>query len=305
MHTKERYSILVVDDTQENIDIIINILDKDFEISVASDGKSALGHIDLHPPDLILMDIMMPVMDGIEACRHLKASSQTKEIPVIFLTAKTDLDSIIKGFQVGAVDYISKPFNPTELLVRVNTHLQLSNAKKELDILNTELRFLAEHDDLTGLYNTRYLYKTLQRNLIRSRENDTPLSLLFIDIDDFKTVVDTHGHLNGSMAIREVAQTIATSLSQPCYGIAYGGDEFVVVLPYHSKSMAIKMAKIITKCIADTVFLKNEECNIKLSTSCGIATFPDDAGDEKNLLSMADKALFKVKETGKGDIGYA
>ncbi len=304
MHTKERYSILVVEDTAENIDIILNILDKDFEISVASDGKRALDHIDLQPPDLILMDIMMPVMDGIEACRHLKASSQTKEIPVIFLTAKTDLDSIIEGFQVGAVDYISKPFNPTELLVRVNTHLQLSNAKKELDTLNAELRYLAEHDDLTGLYNTRYLYKALKRDLVKCREKDTPLSLLFMDIDNFKTIVDTHGHLNGSMAIRELAQTIAASLSQPCYGIAYGGDEFVVVLPDYSKSMAIKMAKFITKCITDSVFLKNEGCNIKLSTSCGISTFPDDAGDEKNLLSMADKALFKVKETGKGDIGY-
>ncbi len=303
MSSLENFTVMVVDDTKANIDILVEVLSSDYEVSVAIDGKSAIEDIALNPPDLILLDIMMPEMDGIQVCRHLKGSSEFRDIPIIFLTAKTDTESIVEGFQVGAVDYISKPFNVTELLVRVKTQIELSHSRKELKRINQELRYLAIHDDLTGLYNTRYLYDALKRLLESSKMTGTPFSLLFMDIDNFKHVVDTYGHLNGSRAIHEVAQTILESISEPCYGVAYGGDEFVAVLPGYDKEKALQKTENIQDRMAQTIYLRGDGCNVNLSASYGIATFPDDATDVKSLLGLADQEMFRIKESGKGAIG--
>ncbi len=303
MDTNQNFTVMVVDDTKTNIDILVSILSKVYQVSVAMDGKSALEFIAADPPDLILLDIMMPEMDGIEVCQRLKQGAATRDIPIIFLTAKIDTQSIVEGFKAGAVDYIAKPFNVTELLVRVKTQLELSHSRKELETINHQLKYLAIHDDLTGLYNTRYLYDTLEQMLESSRADGTSLALLFMDIDNFKHVVDTYGHLNGSRAIQEVAQTIRESITHPCYGVAYGGDEFVIVLPGFDKEEAIKMTKRIQTRMKQTVYLSEEKCNVSLSASFGISAYPDDATDVKNLLCLADQAMFKIKETGKDAIG--
>ncbi|NDY74257.1 hypothetical protein DO021_19275 [Desulfobacter hydrogenophilus] len=303
MNNDKNFTVMVVDDVQENIDILVTVIGIQYNVSTAMDGKSALAHIVKEPPDLILLDIVMPGMDGFEVCRQLKSQTETQDIPIIFLTAKTDGKSIVEGFQAGVVDYIGKPFNVTELLVRVKTQLELSHSRKEMKKINARLEHLTIHDDLTGLYNTRYLYDELYQLIERSKVENKSFALLFMDIDNFKHVVDTYGHLNGNRALREIAETIMESISKPCYGVAYGGDEFVIVLPEFNKDQAIKTTESIRSRMKQTLYLSGEGCNVKLSASFGIAAYPDDATEARALLKLADQLMFRIKESSKDAIG--
>jgi diguanylate cyclase (GGDEF)-like protein/PAS domain S-box-containing protein len=175
--------------------------------------------------------------------------------------------------------------------------------EKELKRDKEKFRDLAVHDNLTGLYNTRYLYNTLDKLITESKINRKPLSLLFIDMDDFKRVVDTYGHLNGSEALKEVATTIKVSLNKPSFAVAYGGDEFVVVLPGFTKSRAKQKAEEIRWQIKQTIYLSQNGYNLNLGASFGVATFPDDAKDLSHLLALADQAMFRIKQGGKDSIG--
>jgi diguanylate cyclase (GGDEF)-like protein len=168
-----------------------------------------------------------------------------------------------------------------------------------------EIQNLAIHDDLTGLYNTRHLYRVLG-NLVRiSQGTRDTFSVIFMDIDHFKQVVDLYGHLRGSQAIQEVAGTIRECIDEPAFAVAYGGDEFVCVLQGFDKAMALKKAEEIRTRIKQTVYLNNHGHQVHLSASFGIATFPDDAGDVTGLLALADRAMFDVKEKGKDAVKSA
>jgi len=162
-----------------------------------------------------------------------------------------------------------------------------------------DLRYLTVHDNLTGLYNTRYLYQALAELLETSTMDNSPFSVIFMDIDDFKQVVDTYGHLNGSRALQEVAATIQSSLAEPAYGVAYAGDEFVVVLPGFGKDQAVEKAGEIRLRMSQTVYLSDRGHHVRLRASYGISTYPDDAVDMTHLLNMADKAMFNIKKKGK------
>jgi diguanylate cyclase (GGDEF)-like protein len=168
-----------------------------------------------------------------------------------------------------------------------------------------EIQNLANHDDLTGLYNTRHLYRVLGSLVTSSEETRDPFSLIFMDIDHFKRVVDTHGHLKGSQAIQEVAGTLRECLMEPAFGVAYGGDEFVAVLQGFGKVEALKKAEEIRSRMKQTVYLASHGLRVSLSASFGIATFPDDAGDVRGLLAIADRAMFDVKEKGKDAVKSA
>lgn len=158
-------------------------------------------------------------------------------------------------------------------------------------------------DNLTGLHNTRYLYLALEQITNESRISQAPFSLIFMDMDNFKRVVDTHGHLNGSQALREVARTIRSLIKKPCFGVAYGGDEFVVVLPGYNKTRARSKVEAIRSKMGRTLYLQESGLSVRLSASFGLASYPEDAQDVISLLGRADKALFRVKQTGKGSIG--
>jgi diguanylate cyclase (GGDEF)-like protein len=168
-----------------------------------------------------------------------------------------------------------------------------------------EIQDLAIHDDLTGLYNTRYLYRALDDLIRSSRANEGSFSLVFMDIDNFKRVVDTYGHLKGSQAIQEVAGTIRDCLTDPAFGVAYGGDEFVSVLPNHDKPIAIQKAQEIRRLMSRTRYLAEQGHNLSITASFGVATFPEDATDMRGMLALADKAMFHVKEEGKDAVRSA
>ncbi|BHH83166.1 sensor domain-containing diguanylate cyclase [Desulforhopalus sp. 52FAK] len=166
-------------------------------------------------------------------------------------------------------------------------------------------RHLANHDSLTGLFNTRYLYKSLDKLTAESDETREPFSLVFLDMDNFKHIVDTYGHLNGSQALKEVAETFKQCLVNRSFGVAYGGDEFVLVLPQTEKKEALTIVEKIRNLMKNTVYLRKKDLKVKMSASFGVAVYPDDADDSVGLLALADEAMFHVKSSGKNAVGIS
>jgi diguanylate cyclase (GGDEF)-like protein/PAS domain S-box-containing protein len=175
--------------------------------------------------------------------------------------------------------------------------------EKELRRDRKKFRNLSIHNNLTGLFNTRYLYQRLDRLIEESKLAQKTFSLVFMDMDNFKRVVDTYGHLNGSQALKEVALTIKSCIKRPCFGVAYGGDEFVMVLPGFDQVKALEKIELIRLQMKHTTYLSKAGHKVHLSASFGIATFPDDTDSREGLLALADKAMFHIKQTGKGLVG--
>ena len=192
--------------------------------------------------------------------------------------------------------------NLTIVTKEMEAEEHLKQVQKALRKSEQEFRKQAIHDNLTGLYNTRYLYHALAELIKKSASSGRIFSLVFMDIDNFKQVVDTHGHLNASKALQEIAATIKTTLQAPAYGVAYGGDEFVLVLPGFDKQQALDMAETIRKRIKETLYLQKAGLSVHVSSSLGVSTFPDDAHTLTELLALADQAMFSVKERGKDSV---
>lgn len=236
------------------------------------------------------------------ACEIILTISRKKSINQRELTVVTASGQI--KFVFGTSMVIS---GSEEGMVRVVVAMvDISERRKAEEILRiSERRFKEQslRDNLTGLFNQRYLYQSLAELIESAKTNDTLISLIFMDLDHFKQVVDTHGHLNGSRAIREVAQTIKSCLHEPAYAVAYAGDEFVVVLPGCNASQAFQKASEIQGRMKGTEYVLDQGIAVRLEASFGIATFPDDGADTAAFIAAADQALFAVKETGKNDIG--
>ena len=194
---------------------------------------------------------------------------------------------------LGCLTIITKEMEAEEHLNKTKEALRKSEEK---------FRELAIHDNLTGLYNTRYLYQALSELISESLVSNQPFSLIFMDIDDFKQVVDTHGHLKASQTLQEFASTLQETLQEPVYAVAYGGDEFVMVLPGLNKRQALHMAEEVRSRIGETLYLREEGLRVRLRASFGVSTFPDDATSLSELLALADQAMFFVKERGKNSV---
>ncbi len=194
---------------------------------------------------------------------------------------------------MGNLTIVTKEMEAEAHLKRVQSALKKSEQK---------FKELAIHDNLTGLFNTRYLYSALAALIAKSASSSDVFSLVFMDIDDFKQVVDTYGHPNASKTLQEIAATIKEALPPPAYGVAYGGDEFVLVLPGYDKHQAFDTAETIRKRIKETVYLEKADFNVRVNASLGVSTYPDDADTLSELLALADQAMFSVKERGKDSV---
>ncbi|RLA73249.1 MAG: diguanylate cyclase response regulator [Epsilonproteobacteria bacterium] len=265
----------------------------EYDVSVALDGENALEYIEKEKPDLILLDVSMPGMDGYEVCSILKGDLKTKDIPILFLSANTDADSIVKGFDAGGVDYIVKPYRPKEVLARVETHLKLNNAMIELEKL-------AREDPLTGIANRRRFFEDAQTLFSDAKSKLFPLYLFVVDIDRFKEINDTFGHDIGDEVIKSFAQVVNENLGDDDCFARLGGDEFTIVLTHTTYEEAFKKAEIIRQSVEKMQFDSDVEVHVTISMGMAAAEEYDEKID--SVIKRADENLYKAKSSTRNQV---
>jgi len=275
-----------------------------YEVLHAEDGINAIRLVKSEKPDIILLDVVLPGMDGYEVCRWLKIEETTKGIPVIMLTMKKELSDKISGLQIGADDFLPKPYNELELNARIYALLRTKGLQDELRLKNRQLEelldkvnYMAITDVLTGLYNRRRFHDVLSTEYERAKRYAVPFSLVMLDIDYFKKVNDTYGHSVGDVVLREVATILKNSIREIDTAARYGGEEFVVVLPNTEKENAQIFAERIRQAIERHAF---SGVNKNITVSIGIGGMPDaKVEDEDKLIRCADFALYRAKQSGR------
>lgn len=299
----QKKKILVVDDTEVNIEVLLELLSPLYDVMVSISADGILELVNDGKPDLILLDIMMPDIDGYGACKLLKSEETTKDIPVIFITAKVDEESISLAYELGAADYISKPFKPKELLARIAKELKVQELILSLEESQKELELLSSTDHMTKLYNRRYCYSRASEILESSQIYKTAFSLIMIDLDNFKRINDTYGHSVGDDVILSFAQSIKKSSTKNDVLCRWGGEEFLILLPKRDIYKAHMIAENIRH---DVEKLKVETASGKVITytvSIGVAevNFDEDVNIEEVIMN-ADKALYKAKSRGRNTV---
>ncbi|GAB6041113.1 diguanylate cyclase domain-containing protein [Endothiovibrio diazotrophicus] len=293
-----RAKILVVDDVVGNVLALRLHLRAEYEVLAASGGLEALRLACDEQPDLILLDVMMPEIDGYETCRRLKAQADTAEIPVIFVTACDDSHEEQQGFSVGAVDYITKPFNAPVVKARVRTHVEL---KRQRDLLRT-LSFM---DGLTGLANRRRFDECLALEWKRCARMEEPLSVIMIDVDHFKRFNDHYGHQAGDDCLRQVAGAVACQVNRPGDLVArYGGEEMVCLLSQTDLEGARRVAERISAAVAELAIPHADSPTAAtLTLSQGIACrVPARDTPPEPLIEEADGRLYEAKAAGRNAV---
>ncbi|MBD2692245.1 diguanylate cyclase [Anabaena catenula] len=301
--------ILVVDDVKLNLQVIANILDKvGYEYTLVSNGNQALERAKSARPDLILLDLMMPEMDGLEVCEQIQNNPELSEIPIIFISASKQQDHLLQAFEKGAVDYITKPFYAAELLARVRMHLELKYSRQELKKLLHEqgelvkkLETLANTDPLTGVWNRRYLLMIAEQEIKRSQRYYLSFAVLLIDIDYFKRINDTFGHSIGDEVIIFMTKTVLSYLRQVDSFGRFGGEEFVVLLPETNINAAIIVAERIRENINNQYIFVGEK-KVSITVSIGIASYNSADKTIDTIIQRADKALYQAKNQGRNRV---
>lgn len=296
--------LLIVDDLDDNLEILREMLSfNGYRVDTARSGEAALERVQQSHPDLILLDILMPGINGFEVCARLKADESTRDIPVIFVSSMIDIDSKIMGFKVGGVDYINKPFQHAEVLVRVNTHVTLRRLRKHLEEQNVELERLANTDYLTKLYNRRRFFHAAEQEFEHAISNGKPISITLIDLDYFKRVNDVHGHLVGDRVLIHVAQIIHSYCRVSDVAARYGGEEFVILHPSISRQNAYLVAERIRKQLEATPFLReSDEISITMSAGVVDTLACKDCLRIDDVLAKADIALYRAKDAGRNQV---
>jgi len=321
MNKAGNFSILIVDDNPHNLQVLSGVLDGcDYEIGLAMSGNEAIDYVKIEKPDLILLDVMMPEMNGYETCKFFKSKSDFSDIPIIFLTAKTEIEDIVKGFEVGGVDYIAKPFNSAELKSRVKTHLDLKKtrddlknsyeslveAKKVIEIQNNklseamvQLEILSNVDALTEIANRRSMLKAIRDQQLQLQGDET-FSIVMADIDHFKIINDTYGHDAGDEVLKTIASIIQLSIRQNDYISRWGGEEFLVMFTSISIEKATALTERIRNSINSHVFMIAGKENT-VTLTFGISDYH--VGDSiDRVIKRADDALYKGKNSGRNKV---
>ena len=303
--------ILVADDEPVNLALIRRRLEWDeYRVETAEDGGQAVEAARRVLPDLIILDVMMPVLDGLQACRLLKEDPSTRDIPIIFLSALDDTDTKVSGLALGANDYVSKPFRVEELLARVRVAIRLKRERDRLRQRAEELRRSAEAasersmtDALTGLLNRYGLHRALQRELAEARRYSRPLSCLLLDIDFFKAVNDTYGHAAGDAALAQSARALIESVRGSDVVCRYGGEEFLVLAPETAADGARALAEKIRLTFSSRLF-GDAARTFPLTLSVGVAELRDsESGND--MIARADEALYHAKQSGRDRVEAA
>jgi two-component system cell cycle response regulator len=304
--------ILVVDDHPDNIHLLRARLEaRGYIVDEAGDGEAALARVYATPaPDLILLDVMMPKIDGLEVARRIKSDESLPFIPVIMQTALDTTESVVQGFEAGADDYITKPINFRELDARVRSLLRiqslqsaLEQRERELSAANAQLLVMSSTDVLTGVANRRSLEERLHEMWEHSQRLHEPLSLVMCDIDHFKRVNDEYGHQAGDAVLQQFAGLLAKEAREIDRVGRYGGEEFVLLLPGTVLDAAVTFAERIRDCVEQREFSYGEGESLHRTMSCGVAAWPHPlVSDQEALIKAADDALYVAKETGRNRV---
>ena len=290
-------SVLIVDDGKANIIALAHILSPEYTVYAAKNGRDAIEIANEHAPDVILLDVLMPESDGYEVLAQLKSEEQTRTIPVIFVTELNNIEDEVRGLNLGASDYISKPYSPAIVRLRVQNQIKIVNQINKINILSVT-------DQLTGLPNRRYFDDQMNREWGRSKREKMPLSLLLLDVDKFKILNDTYGHLTGDEVLKIVANTLKESLKRITDIVSrWGGEEFIVLLSNTGSDGALNVAEQIRVNIEQTPIPVTNGETTKLTISIGVGTLiaTQDCSPD-TLISHADKALYRAKSTGRNRV---
>ena len=296
--SNDRPKILIVDDVPANIQVLAQILKSENDVYFATNGEDALRIAMTKSPDLILLDVLMPDMDGYEVCKRLKDEEQTHDIPIIFVTAKGETEDETNGFRVGAVDYIVKPVSTPIVKARVHTHVELKRQREKL-------KNLSLIDGLTGIANRRRFDEELGREWRRCRREKAAMALIMLDIDHFKVYNDTEGHLAGDESLRRVATILADRVRRPSDLIArYGGEEFVCILPNTDNNGAVKLAETLREGVYGlNIPHKASPLCDRVTISLGIGVVvPSREMSRESFVKFCDDQLYKAKKNGRNRV---
>jgi two-component system, cell cycle response regulator len=282
--------VLIVDDAPDTLDILQKLLSfEGYEVILAATGEEGVKKVEKEKPDVVLMDINLPGIDGTEALKRIRAINPIQ--CVIMLTAFATVENAIQALKLGASDFVKKPFENEHLIHIVNQALEKSRTLAEKEKLEKEVRRLSVTDDLTGLFNHRHFFKTLESELTRLKRQKTSLSLLMLDVDNFKRYNDTHGHVEGDRVLKKIGEITKHSIRHNVdSGFRYGGDEFAALLIGASLEQA--------QAIAERIRLTIEHAGFKdVTVSVGLAEYQD-GFDLERFVKSADDAMYVAKHSG-------
>lgn len=296
-------TVLVAEDSEVIRAVIrAQLQDQGYRVVEAVDGQDALRKCAAEPPDVVLLDVEMPVLDGYGVLRALKEDPVLGDIPVVFLTSRSRTEEVVEGLRLGAHDYLRKPIEQIELVGRIRAAVRVKRLQDELRRRNEELDRISRVDALTGLHNRRHVEEHLVAAESTYRRHRQPLAVMIIDIDHFKKVNDTLGHAAGDHVLREVASRLAAAVRVEDLLGRWGGEEFVAVLPNTDAAGAGELAERLRAAVADVpVLVSGGERAVTVSIGCACCT----GDDAEALLRAADAALYEAKEGGRNRVVVA
>ena len=305
-------NLLVVDDSKVSRTEVIRALNGEKSLGTifeAENGLQALKRLSSQKIDLILSDVVMPGMDGFKLLISLRDHEEWNTIPVILLTSQNELEDRVKGLELGAWDYLIKPANPLELLTRARVMLRIKTLQDKLKNRIRQLERLSIVDGLTGLYNKKYLYEFIRREIKRTERFGMIMFCIMMDVDHFKKVNDTYGHPCGDTVLKELGAILGDVIRGYDFAARFGGDEFTVVLPQQSNRKDVQIiAERLRQTINNHPFTlksKSKRPPIQITVSLGVAAFPDkNITDYESLIERADEALYQAKLQGRNRIVF-
>jgi two-component system cell cycle response regulator len=299
--------LLIVDDEPGVLELLRRRLEAlGCQVAVLPGGSQVLDYAREHAPDLVLLDVMMPDLDGFAACQQLKADPATRDIPVVLMTARADVDSRVRGLELGAHDYVGKPFETAELIARVRAALRVKRLQDELKDANTRLQRLATSDPLTDLPNRRTFDEQIFLEMERARRSGQAVSVIMLDLDRFKQVNDVHGHQVGDDVLRHVGRVLAQRRRVTDLVARYGGEEFVWVLPGTRARDAVELAEWVRRAVAEHG-VETPQGSLHVTLSAGVTTYdPAEHGPlgATTVLETADAALREAKAGGRNRVVF-
>lgn len=294
--------ILIADDDPVSLYLLSNVFTEEgFTVNCVKSGEEALNTVLSFRPDIIVLDIVMKGMYGYEVCERLKANRETADIPVVFISSREDVEAEISGLRAGGIDFITKPFNPAIVRMRVSNYIELKKTRDNLEHMSIT-------DQLTGLFNRRYFDKMLNSELRRSSRSHDCLSMLMIDVDKFKLYNDCNGHLAGDECLKLICQTVRRSFRRVGDLVSrYGGEELAVLLPTTPLTSAVMLAENTRKNVEDLhILYSGLPENGFVTISVGVAAMtPEPGANPQLLLNDADKALYQAKTKGRNRVTAA